>query len=203
MKKHSRKDVLALIALASLIWLAVPSRAMAQNPTGDNALNGGFGFQVGMTQWAPGGFKWFNDYNRRFTDMVWLNLGFNLSLGDTHDDRCWYDNRRDRWYCDEGHWDGTDVQFIFGVKLRFELSKLPIVIDAILDGATDVILFGGDYAGVAIGFRFGPGVHYFLFDNFGVGMRFTFMLGPAFTPRDGAEFYGTFDFQVIGVEFRF
>jgi hypothetical protein len=203
MKTHSITGSLALIALSTLVWLTAPADALAQNPTGENAINGGFGFQVGMTRWAPGGFKWFNEYNRGFTDMVWLNVGFNVTLGDMDDDRCWYDNRRDRWYCDEGHWDGNSLQFIFGVKLRFELSKVPIVVDAILNGALDVLFFGGDYAGVAIGFRGGPGIHYFFFDNLGVGMKFTFMLGPAFTKQDGAEFYGSFDFQVLGIEFRF
>jgi hypothetical protein len=120
-----------------------------------------------------------------------------------NDDRCRYDERRDRWRCDDGHWDGNSIQIVLGVKLRFELKKVPVVIDAILGDATDFLFFGGDYAGVAVGFRGGPGFHYFFFDNLGVGSKFTFMLGPAFTKREGAELFGTFDFQVIGVEYRF
>ncbi len=204
MKRNSELGSILAGALALLLWTGAPGEASAQHPTGKNAVDGGFGFQVGMGHWAPGGFKWFNEYNRGLTDLVWLNLGVNVTLGDMDDDRCWYDDRRNRWVCDnDGHWDGNAVQFVFGVKLRFELKKFPVVIDAILGGATDLFFFGGDYEGVAIGFKGGPGFHYFFFDNLGVGAKFTFMLGPAFTKQEGAEFYGAFDFQLIGVEFRF
>jgi hypothetical protein len=156
-----------------------------------------------MSRWAPGGFKWFNEYNRGLSKLVWLNVGLNATLGDMNDARCRYDERRDRWRCNDGRWDGNSIQIVLGVKLRFELKKVPLVIDAILGGATDLLFFGGDYAGVALGFRSGPGCHFFFFDNLAIGSNITFMLGPAFTQFEGTAFFFTFDFQVIGVEYRF
>lgn len=191
------------MALASLLWLVVPNDAAAQKPSGKNAVNGGFGFQTGLSRWAPGGFKWFNDYNRELSKMVWLNMGLNATVGNAGRDRCWYDNRRDRWVCENRHWDGNSIEFVLGVRLRFELKKLPLVIDAKLGGASDIIFFGGEYGAATFAFRGGPGVHYFFFDNLGVGAEFTFTLGPAFTRPEGPEFYAAFDFQVIGIEFRF
>lgn len=199
-----KKRKVCLAALVSLLSLSViPIGAHAQNPSGSNAVNGGFGFQVGLTPWSPGGFKWFNGYSRELSDLVWLNAQVNLTMGDMDDDRCWYDERRDRWVCNEGRWDGTAVQFVLGVRLRWELQNVPVVIDCLLGGATDLLFFGYDWAGVAIGFRGGAGVHYFFFDNLGVGPTLNFLLGPAFTERDGVEFFGEFDFQVLGVEYRF
>ena len=191
------------LLLAALLFVLAPFEARARQSSGENALNGGFGFQVGMTRWTPGGFKWFNSYNRRFSETVWLNVQLNTTLGGhARDDRCWYDRRRDRWYCDDGHWDGNSLELAVGVKLRFPLKKIPAVIDARLGGASDLLFFGG-FEGGTIAFRGGPGFYWFFFDNLGVGAAFTFTLGPAFTDRDGVELYAAFDFQIIGVEFRF
>jgi hypothetical protein len=203
MNHHSKCRILSLLLLPVLVWLVAPSDALAQNPTGDNAVNGGFGFQVGMSRWTPGGFKWFNSYNRRFTDLVWLNVQLNTTIGGgARDDRCWYDRRRDRWHCDEGHWRGSSLEFAVGVKLRFELQKIPAIIDARLCAASELLFFG-EFSGATVAFRGGPGFHWFFFDNLGAGVEFNFTLGPAFTDYEGTVFYGAFDFQIIGVEFRF
>ena len=196
----SLSRLFVLLVVLSGIGLA-PSTADAARIPGKNELAGGFGFQVGFSNWAPGGFKWFNDYSRRITDLVWFNVQFNIALGDTHDDRCWYDGHR--WRCYDRHWDGNALELAFGPKLRFELSKIPLVIDAKLGGAFETILFGGEYAGVGFGFRGGAGFHYYFFENFGVGSELMFTFGAAVITDDvGAKFYSTFDMQIIGVHFR-
>ncbi len=172
---------------------------------GDNAIAGGFGFQVGLADWSPGGFKWFNEYLRNLSKHVWLDIQFNLTTGDMDDRHCWYDGRLDRWRCTDGRWDGIALEFAVGPNLRFEMRKIPLVIDAKLTGAFETLFFGHDYAGVALAFRGGVGVHYFLFEDFGVGPGFLFTMGPAFISDDevGVEFFGTIDFQIIGCEYRF
>jgi hypothetical protein len=107
------------------------------------------------------------------------------------------------WHCSDGHWDGSALELAVGPKLRFPLSKIPLVIDAKLGGAFETLFFSGGYAGVGIAFRGGVGVHYYLFENLGVGPEVMFTFGSAFIQDLGAEFYATVDFQIIGVQFRF
>ena len=85
--------VAAVAACAMLLVSTVAGHAAgakAVEPTGDNAVNGGFGFQGGLSDAAPGGFKWFNEYNRGLSDLIWLNVQFNVSLGNNYTRSCWY-----------------------------------------------------------------------------------------------------------------
>jgi hypothetical protein len=186
---------------------ATQSQAARRNtvsPEGKNSVNGGFGLQVGFTDWAPGGFKWFNEYNRKLSERVWLNAQFNLSIGNSRR-HCWYDNQGN-YVCDAGYtdyrWGGNSMEFAVGPKLRFPLDRIPLVIDAKLDGFLDVLFFHDGYTGVATGFRGGVGVHYFIFDNLGIGAEIMCDLGPSFM-QGYASFFAILDFQILGVEFRF
>jgi hypothetical protein len=200
-ERSMRTRYIAII-LSGLLW-AAPAMGRPVSPRGRNALSGGIGVQAGFSEWAPGGFKWFNEYSRKLSNLVWLNLQANLSGGDMNDRHCWKDNH-DNVKCDYGHWDGNTAEFALGVKLRWGLKKLPVVIDANLAGAVDLLLLGADYIGVAPGFRGGVGGHYFLFPNFGVGAGITATFAPAIiADGPGVEFYAAMDVQIIGVEFLF
>ena len=39
---------------------------------GQNELGGGIGFSAGLSDWSPGGFKWFNDYSHQLGKLVVL-----------------------------------------------------------------------------------------------------------------------------------
>ena len=199
----SKISLCACVPLLVLMLHPASVQSARKVATGDNEVAGGFGFQVGIPNYSPGGFKWFNDYSRGLSERVWLNLQFNVTLGNVHDEHCWYDERINRWRCTDSHWDGNALELAIGPKLRFPVSRIPLIIDAKLGGAFEILFFGGDYAGVGLAFRGGVGVHYYLFENLGVGAEIMFNFGAAFIQDLGAEFYGTFDFQVIGVQFRF
>ncbi len=173
-------------------------------PDGNNSVNGGFGLQLGLSDWAPGGFKWFNEYNRGISEHVWLNIQVNLSLGNSRY-RCWYDDRGRR-HCDDRYydyrWGGNALEFAVGPKLRFPLDKIPLIIDAKLGGMLDLLFFGGGYSGISAGFRGGVGVHYFIFDNLGIGAEIMCNMGP-YIINGYTGFFATLDFQILGVEFRF
>ena len=184
------------------LWLFWPTEAEAWTIVGKNAVSGGFGFQVGVANWTPGGFKWFNEYSRELSERVWLNVQLNTTVGDMDTRHCWTD-AVNRVHCTGGHWDGGSLEMVIGPNLRFPLSKIPLIIDCKLGGAIDLIFFGHDYDGVGFSFRGGVGVHYFIMDNLGIGAKFLFTLGPAIIANDvGVELYAAIDFQLIGVEFR-
>ena len=192
------------VSIASIVVLLHTSLAASAvktvDPMGENSVNGGFGFQVGLSDWAPGGFKWFNEYNRGISDRVWLNAQINLSLGN-QDRNCWYDSAGNL-HCSGDNWSGNSLEFALGPKLRFPVSKYPIIVDAKLGGFLDLLFFNSDYSGVSTGFRGGVGVHFFIFDNLGIGAEIMCNMGPYII--DGyAGFYATLDFQILGVEFRF
>jgi hypothetical protein len=210
MKQLSNRSILIRLLIATAVLtgaLLLPpteARAASYRLKGKNAVAGGFGFQVGLFDWAPGGFKWTNEYLRNLSRHVWLNVQFNATFGDMDDRHCWYDDYQHRWRCTDGRWDGNAIELAVGPNIRFEAKNIPLVIDAKLGGAFEVLFFGNDYAGVAFGFRGGVGVHYFLFENLGVGPEIQITMGPAFLDSDlGVEPYGTFDAQIIGVEYRF
>ena len=195
------KCTFPVVSIVMLLYSSpVASAAKTVDPEGENAVNGGFGLQLGLSNWAPGGFKWFNEYNRGLSDHVWLNVQVNVSLGD-RDRNCWYDSAGNL-HCSGDNWSGNSLEFAVGPKLRFPVSKFPIIVDAKLDGFLDLLFFGSDYSGVSTGFRGGAGVHFFLFDNLAIGSEIMCNLGPYVI--DGyAGFYATLDFQILGVEFRF
>ena len=206
-KKNSTLTLIVRVPVAVVLLFGVLTLIPAQTEArskigGKNAIAGGFGFQVGLSQWTPGGFKWFNEYMRRLSDRVWLDVQFNLTTGDMDERHCWQDYRG-HWHCDDGRWDGYGMEIVLGPNLRFEMRDIPLVIDAKLGGAFEMLFFGYDYAGVGVAFRGGVGVHYFLFENFGVGLQFQFTIGPSFVHDEGAELYAAFDVQIIGCELRF
>ncbi len=196
------KSSVLIIGLLVLLF-ALPLKAQTVALGADNAISGGFGFQAGLSNWTPGGFKWFNDYSRKLSQLVWLNFQANVTLGDTDDRHCWHDDKHHR-HCDYNRWDGSQVDFVIGVRLSWYLSKLPLEIYAKLGGAVDLLLLGFNYTGIAFGFRGGVGANFFFFPNFGVGLALLTTLGPSVISNGpDAEFYCAIDFQVIGVEYRF
>lgn len=196
---RARRPCGMLITLLFVSAFALPTNA--QKARGENALSGGFGLQSGLSTWAPGGFKWFNDYSRELSKLVWLNFQLNTVMGDIDGD-CWHD-ASGQLHCDYNRWDGNTVELVIGVKLQWDLDKIPLVIDAKLGGAFDLLLLGADYVGVAMGFRGGISARYFFFHNFGVGAEIIATLGPSFiSDGQGAELYAAIDWQIIGVEYR-
>jgi hypothetical protein len=191
-----------------LIVLAGPRPALARNfqLQGQNELCGGIGFAGDITDWTPGGFKWFNDYSRKLSERTWFNAQFNVVTGGGGRD-CYRDNRG-IWRCDDRyHWGGYALEFAAGVKLKWRLRNVPLQFHAKFGGAFDVIIFDVhpdyNYTGVALGFRGGFGVRYFFLPTLGVGAEIIPTFGPAFINHDvGAEFYGAIDFNT-GVEWRF
>lgn len=194
-----------LVVCCSLLWAAESKAARNFPLRGDNELSGGIGFAAAITDWTPGGFKWFNDYGHRFSDLVWLNLQLNVTAGTW--DNCWVDNRGvqhcswDHYY--GHHWGGSALELAGGVKLKWRVRTIPLQIHAKLGGALPIIFFPGDTRGVAIAFRGGAGVRYFFVPTFGLGVELVNTLGPAFLNNNiGAEFFASIDFN-IGIEWRF
>ncbi len=179
-----------------------PSKARAQSAD-RNAVNGGIGFQVGIPNWSPGGFKWYNEYARKLGRLTWLDFQFNTTVGSMYGGDC-YRRPNGDLHCEDGHWDGGALDFVIGAKLRFDLKKVPVVIDAKMGGAFDLLFFGREYAGVAFALRGGCEAHYFIFENLGVGGGIYMTVGPAVIAFDvGAQAFFAIDFQLIGVEYRF
>jgi len=203
--------ICALLA-AGLTW---PRTVEARNfeLQGRNELCGGIGFAGDVTDWTPGGFKWFNDYSRKLSERTWFNVQFNVVTGGGGGTNCHYDNHG-VWRCDNRyHWGGYALEFAAGVKLKWRLRKIPLQFHAKFGGALDLLIFDDWYwdayhdslVGVAIGFRGGFGVRYFFLPTLGVGAEFIPTFGPAFfgtDPGPGAEFYGAIDFNT-GIEWRF
>jgi hypothetical protein len=194
-------------ALCGLLLLAFPAEA-AHNfqLKGQNELCGGIGFQTGLSNYTPGGFKWFNDYSREMSTLVWLNVQFNVTIGEGWGGgwgTC-YDNRGGPYNCWHGndHFGGNAVETAVGVKLKWRVRAIPLQIHAKFGGALDGV-FWGDVKGVAFGFRGGVGARYFILPTLGVGGELVHTLGPSFLNSNvGTQIYATFDFNA-GVEWRF
>jgi hypothetical protein len=200
----------ATFFIGALVVLATATGAQAARNfalKGKNELSGGFGFQAGLTDWAPGGFKWFNEYNRELGRIVWLNVQLNFVLGgDHHGGGCWEDGRG-VWHCDDyHHFEGWAIEAGIGVKLKWRLQKIPLQFHAKFGGTLAPVFLGGA-EGVELGYRGGFGIRYFVVPSLGVGAEFMHDLGPAYVngcvPGNSCwHFYATFDFNV-GVEWRF
>jgi hypothetical protein len=191
----------ALVGLA-LLATSIPAEAQIrrryQVSRGAHELSGGIGFAADLSRYAPGGFKWFNEYGQHLSGKTWLNLQLNVVLGDG--DRCyWY--RGDVWRCeDDGRFDGNALELVGGVKVKWPNG--PVQVHAKFGGAVNLIWFDAFY-GAALGFRGGAGVRYFVIPTLSVGGELVATVGPAFMRYDlGTELYGTLDFN-IGVEWRF
>jgi len=197
-----QKTANSLAVCVGLCLLSATASGKNYAIQGENELSGGIGFAADLTQFAPGGFKWFNEYGLHFRGPVWLNLQFNIATGGGGW-RCGYDNRG-RWTCSDKwrSFGGTGLELGGGVKLKWRVAKAPVQIHAKFGAAIDFLWFG-DFYGVAIPFRGGAGVRYFVLPTLGVGGELMTSLGPAFIRYGwGAEFYGAIDLN-LGVEWRF
>jgi hypothetical protein len=175
---------------------------------GKNDLSGGFGFQAGLTDHTPGGFKWFNEYSRELGRIVWLNVQLNFVLGgDYHygyNGTCYDGHGRPYacWYDDNRRFSGWAVETAIGAKLKWRLQKIPLQFHAKFGGIiSPVFMYSAE--GVALGYRGGFGVRYFVVPSFGIGGEFMHDIGPVYINSNvGWHLYATFDFGVT-VEFRF
>ena len=172
---------------------------------GVNELGGGIGVSGGLSDWSPGGFKWFNDYSRALTQLVWLNVQLNVSTGGSN--YCWVDKGVTR--CDWNgpyrydHFGGTALEAAVGVKLKWRLRHVPLQFHAKIGGCLDGLFLWGGVKGVAIGPRGGFGIRYFFVPTFGLGAEIIWSIGPAFLNQGvGVRLWSTLDFN-LGVEWRF
>jgi hypothetical protein len=175
---------------------------------GHNELCGGIGFGAGLSDWTPGGFKWFNDYSHQISQLAWFNVQFNAVLGGDRD-HCWRDSRG-ALHCDpyysydyEYGFEGYALELGLGVKLKWRIRQIPLQIHAKFGGSIDALFFHNDRQGVGFGLlRAGAGVRYFFVPTFGLGAELITTFGPSYIEDFGAEFYAALDFNV-GVEWRF
>jgi hypothetical protein len=184
-------------AIAATVLLLVSGTAAAQQAGGfQNELSGGLGFQGGITHYASGGFKMENEYGRRFSDLVWLNVQLNFTAGDD----CGVDVVG-HYHCNE-HFMGEGLEMIAGVKFKFRKGKLQphAKIGA---GLAFTFYPGGDLTGTAIVARAGGGFKYWVVPRLAVGGEANIMVGPTFVDHDGGtHFYAAIDF-IGGIEFAF
>ncbi len=165
------------------------------------------GFAAGITDWSPGGFKWFNDYSRELSQLVWLNFQLNVTAGGGGGWGCAYDRFGRPFDChDYRHFGGNALELGAGVKLKWRVRAIPLQIHAKLGGVLDFLWLNypsDGYWGTAFGFRGGAGVRYFFVPTFGLGAELVHTIGPAIINHDvGGAVYATIDFN-IGVEWRF
>jgi hypothetical protein len=183
--------------IAATVVLLGSGAATAQQAGGwKNELSGGLGFQGGISHYAPGGFKMENEYGRRFTDLVWLNVQLNFSAGDD----CGSDIYGD-YHCSE-HFMGEGLEMIAGVKFKFRKGKLQphAKIGA---GLAFTFYPYGDFTGTAIVARAGGGFKYWVVPRLAVGGEANITVGPSFINHDGGtHFYAAIDF-IGGIEFAF
>lgn len=215
------RSTLHTVVLIGLLSASPAEAARNFQLKGSNELGGGIGFAGALTDWTPGGFKWFNDYSRKLTELVWLNVQFNITVGeDDHwGERCWWDrgHYRCEYYEHGGHFDGYAIELAVGAKLKWRLRNVPLQFHAKFGGAFDILVFGEDrwvhpsdpdYGDRVMGFAFlafrgGFGVRYFFVPTFGLGAELVPTLGPSWINHNvGMEFYASIDFN-IGVEWRF
>lgn len=172
---------LSLIVVILALW-AHPAAAQIQSSgpeifPGPNEISGHLGASGGYNGTTPGGFKLQFDYSRMTRPFrygsVWFNVGFSNIFGPTN--RC---VRVGNFYnCGYGN-SGITIEPFVGVKIKFT-TGIPLVPYIKLDGTFIGILsrFCGDN-GVAFGVRSGGGVKYFLTRHIGLGVEFTWVIGP-------------------------
>src|SRR5262249_32797237 len=149
--------------------------AHAHRFVGNNELTGMLGGQIGVNV-SPGGAKLFNEYGYRFSEITWLNLQLNFSFGGRGP--CFI-GRRDFPEC--GNFSGDSLQLIAGAKFKFQTRKEKLVPYAKVGGGLDFLFFPGpDNDGVAVVFRGGGGVKYYVVPSLGVGGEMNMTFGPGF-----------------------
>lgn len=198
--------LVACLLLLLLLCTLAPATAVARNfqLRGDNDISGGIGVAGDVTDFTPGGFKWFNEYNRKLTELVWLNFQFNIISGGDSTTACVV-NPGGNVQCSRSYrFGGTGLELAGGVKLKWRLRQIPLQIHAKFGGILNFLwMFNNEFFGVATGFRGGAGVRYFFVPTFGAGAELMTTFGPSFFEDPvGLEFYGAIDF-LIGVEWRF
>ena len=202
------RDVWVAVLLMLLVAPSVEARNFQLK--GNNEVSGGFGFQAGFTDYTPGGFKWFNEFSHALGRITWLNVQLNVVLGGDHGwggaycGICGYDAHHNPIYCGcyQG-FSGYAIETAIGVKLKWRLQKVPLQFHAKFGGIIAPTFFGGGTDGVALGYRGGFGIRYFVVPSLGVGAEFMHDLGPTYINNGvGWHVYATLDFNV-GVEVRF
>ena len=186
-------------AIAATVVLLGTGTAAAQQAGGwKNELSGGLGFQVGFNDYSPGGFKMENEYGRRFTDLVWLNVQLNFGAGSSGTCYDPYDNHA--YYCDR-HFVGDSLDMIAGVKFKFRKGKLQP--HAKVGAGLAFGFWPGDFTAVGIVVRAGGGFKYWVIPRLAIGGEANFMIGPTFFDNGGGtHLYAALDF-IGGIEFAF
>jgi hypothetical protein len=194
---------LGVTAIAIGLGLSLHGAAWAHEFTGMNELTGMMGFQAGLHDPTPGGFKLFNEYGYRLSQVRWLNLQLNFSFagGD-----CFVDQRGILTGC--GSFVGDTLELIGGEKFKWATRNPKLVPYLKLGGGIEFVFFApSDSNGFALVFRSGGGLKYYVLRNLAVGGELDFTFGPGFygCGRDcgtTVQAYAAFD-VAGGVEFNF
>jgi len=198
---RNRLSFVFIATFCLLLLQAGPAAAARNFPLqGDNELSGGIGFAADLSDFTPGGFRWFNEYAVLIGGITWLDFQLNLTVGDHRSDYCVMTKKG--LVCNRRGFDGTGLELGVGAKFKWRLQRVPLQFHAKVGGAVDFIWFGGDFLGVGIPFRGGGGARYFVLPTLGVGAELMFAVGPSFIDDWGVEVYGTIEMN-FGVEWRF
>lgn len=198
--------ILVLIALAHGSASADLQHRGPEIFPGRHELSPQIGYQAAFGQKLgdPSGFKLVLEYAYRFHPMVWFDLQLNQVFGaGGKDGLCISGQSR---LCYRGGW---ETQFAGGVKLKFAIRQLPIIIEVPILVALNA-LYARECEDNGAAFpvaRLGVGMRYFLTPRIGIGGGFYTEFGPAFhgsTPCRGgggfADFFGAVDL-LTGAEF--
>jgi hypothetical protein len=163
------------------------------------------GFQAGFGGLlaSTSGFKLDADYAYKFHPYIWFNADIANVFGfGSADGFC---RNSVLATCYRGGW---ALELMAGVKLKFPLAHVPLVIEApALIGVE--ILYNrdcGDNGAAVPVVKTGAGVMYFLTKKIGVGAKFDLAFGPGFhgssvcKNSSYTDFFGYFDF-LVGAEF--
>jgi hypothetical protein len=208
------KHPLRILAVVAVILFSAAGTARAQRLysgfVGPHELSGNMGFSVGLSDWTPGGFKLDNEYGYRLGPVTWFNVQLNFALGgggpnyyDGRYGQCWDPHTHSYYVCDVhwNRWSGDAIEMIAGVKLKFPRGRL--LPYAKLGGGLVFSFLPGDLTGVAVIFRGGGGVKYYVIPNLAVGGELNIGGGPNFINHDaGTHAYAAID-VLGGVEFNF
>ncbi len=201
------KKLIALVIVVGCLWGTGAEAAKNFQLRGTNEISGGIGFAAGLTDWAPGGFKWFNDYSHALGKLVWLNVQLNVSVGSQSGWGWCYDShgrpyRCDNYYGGWHHFGGNALETAIGVKLKWRLRSVPVQFHVKIGGILSGLFLWNDVKGIALGPRGGFGFRYFFVPSFGLGAELLWTIGPAWLNNSvGWQLYSTLDFN-IGVEYR-